>query len=159
MHQMDLDQPMVILNGDQIIRADLEVLLSGFGANEVDGGIVVFEAIHPRWSFVRCDEDGWVVEAAEKRPISNLATAGVYYFATARDVLLAAKEMIKKDARVDEFYYICPTYNELVLLQRRIAIAKIPKSAYWSLATPTGVNAYEQFLLAQSESGHRHEAP
>ena len=92
------DASLLIINGDQIVTADLSKVRVDFEERALDGGIVVFEAVHPRWSYVRCDADENVVETAEKRPISNLATAGMYYFAKGSLFVNAAMETIKKDA-------------------------------------------------------------
>ena len=140
---LDPNAPLAIINGDQLLRADLPQILDGFAGQGLDGGIIVFEAVHPRWSYVRCDADGLVVETAEKRPISNLATAGIYYFKRAGDFLSATMSMIKKNAHVGNNYFVCPAYNELVLNQARIGIAKVPKAAYVSLHNPEGVHAYQ----------------
>ncbi len=143
---IDNDDPLIIVNGDQILDADLPAIVRGFREAALDGGIVVFEDVHPRWSFVKTDAQGLVIETAEKRPISKLATAGFYYFARGADFVLAASEMIKKDAQVGGHFFICPAYNELILRQRRIGVHAIPRSAYHSLATPGDVAAYEDFL-------------
>ena len=148
--ELDRDQPLLIVNGDQIVEADLQAAVAGFQERDLDGGIIVFEAVHPRWSYVRCDETGLVVEAAEKRPISNLATAGIYYYGRASDFLDAAIAMIKKDAHVGGRFYICPTYNEMVLSQARIGVHKVPREAYFSLSNPRSVQDYEDELRIRS---------
>jgi dTDP-glucose pyrophosphorylase len=144
------DQPLVIVNGDQLLPdTDLPAVVRDFQSRGLDGGLVVFEDIHPRWSFVKCDDQGRVIETAEKRPISKLATAGFYWFAKGSDFVLAATEMIKKDAQVNGLFYICPAYNELILRQRKLGVHLIPRRAYRSLATPTDVHAYEAQLGAR----------
>lgn len=143
---IDNDDPLIIVNGDQILDADLCAILGDFTARQLDGGIVVFEDVHPRWSFVKCDEQERVIETAEKRPISKLATAGFYYFARGRDFVLAASEMIKKDAQVGGSFFICPAYNELILRQGQVGIHRVPRAAYHSLAAPGDVQAYEEHL-------------
>ncbi|MBV9945683.1 MAG: NTP transferase domain-containing protein, partial [Myxococcales bacterium] len=95
------DEPLCVVNGDQIVEADLAQVTQDFRRRELDGGIVVFPAVHPRWSYVRTDAEGHVVEAAEKRPISNQATAGIYYFARGADFVAGASSMIRKDAHVN----------------------------------------------------------
>ena len=142
------DHPLIIVNGDQILDADLPAIIRDFQGRRLDGGIVVFEDIHPRWSFVKCNEAGLVIEAAEKRPISKLATAGFYYFDRGSDYVLAATEMIKKDAHVNSVFYICPVFNELILRQRRVGVYMIPRKAYHSLATPADTQAYNVQLEA-----------
>ncbi len=133
---IDADEPLIVVNGDQVIKADLRAIVEDFQRRKLDGGIVVFEDVHPRWSFVKCDADGYVVEAAEKRPISKLATAGFYYFRRGQDFVTAAVAMIKKDAHVNNRFYVCPAFNELILLQQRIGVHAIRRQEYQSLATP-----------------------
>ena len=48
-------------------------------SKNLDGAILTFEAIHPKWSYAKCDEEGYVTEVAEK-VISKNATVGVYYW-------------------------------------------------------------------------------
>ena len=95
---IDNDSELVISNGDQILEMDLQGVIENFRAKNFDGGIVTFESVHPRWSFVRLDEHGLVVETSEKDPISKNATAGFYYFKHGADFVAAAKAMIMKDA-------------------------------------------------------------
>jgi dTDP-glucose pyrophosphorylase len=147
---VDNDDPLLIANGDVIVDADLAAVVSEFQRRDLDGGIIVFRSAHPRWSHVRCNAEGFVVEAAEKRPISDLATVGLYYFRRGRDFVRAAKESIRKDAHVNNAFFVCPCYNELVLDQKKIGIHEIPTVAYHSLATPEGLQAYGEFLR-----GHR----
>lgn len=140
---IDTDKPLLIVNGDQIVSENLESIVDGFKTKGWDGGIVTFKDVHPRWSFVRLDKNGFVVEAAEKRPISNMATAGVYYFKEGRKFISAAKQMILKRSATESGYYICPVYNEMILEGARIGVHEIPRSSYYSLANPAGVEHYQ----------------
>lgn len=143
---IDNDEPLLVVNGDIMIEQSIDSIVTGFEKERLDGGIVVFEGIHPRWSYVRCNDQGLVVEAAEKRPISTLATAGVYYFSEGREFVRAAKAMILKDASVGGRFYVCPAYNEMILEHRRIGVHKITRQEYFSLSSPQGVLAYEEHL-------------
>ena len=143
---IDNEDELVIANGDQIIRADLSTVLDEFRSRGLDAGTIVFDSIHPRWSFVRLDEHRLVVEAAEKRPISRFATAGFYYFRHGADFVAGAMSMILKDADVNGQFYTCPVFNELLLRQKRIGVFRIRFEDYISLATPQGVEHYEQLL-------------
>jgi dTDP-glucose pyrophosphorylase len=145
------EKPLIITNGDQLLLGiDLPAIVSGIIEKQWDAGVVVFEDIHPRWSFVKCSPEGLVVETAEKRPISKFATAGFYYFARGSDFVSAAMEMLKKDAHVNGLFYICPALNEMILRQARIGIHQIERSAYCSLASPSDVHSY-----ANRKSAHR----
>jgi dTDP-glucose pyrophosphorylase len=136
------DEPLVIVNGDIILQTNLRQAVQQFMDQQLDGGILVFESIHPRWSYVKCDSAGLVIEAAEKRPISNMATVGFYFFRRGKDFVNAATTMISKDAQVGGQFYICPSYNEMILAHAKIGVIKIPRSAYISLASPRDVQDY-----------------
>jgi len=140
------DRELVIANGDQVFACDLGEAVADFRARDLDGGTVVFDSVHPRWSFVRVGSDGLVTEAAEKRPISRHATAGFYYFRRGADFVRAAEAMIRKDAQVNGAFYVCPAFNEMILNHARIGVFPIPRDAYTSLATPQNVDEYEHLL-------------
>jgi dTDP-glucose pyrophosphorylase len=143
------DEPLLVVNGDQILDVDLAGVVADFQRRDLDAGVVTFDAVHPRWSYVRCDEEGLVVEAAEKRPISRLATAGAYWYRRGGDFVEAVMAMIRKDASVDGRFYICPAFNELILRGLRIGTRHIDRAQYVSLATPRSVATYEE-LVARS---------
>ena len=143
---IDRDAPLLVFNGDQVLEADLPAIVERFERDGLDGGVVTFDAVHPRWSYVRVGADGLVLEAAEKRPISRLATAGTYWFRRGGDFLDGVMAMIRKDASVDGAFYICPVYNELILADRRIGTHHIDRERYFSLASLHGVNTYEEHL-------------
>ena len=50
----------------------------------------------------------------KKKPISNIATCGIYWYRRGSDFVKYAKQMIEKDIRVNEEFYIAPVYNELI---------------------------------------------
>lgn len=141
------DEALLICNGDQVLEIDLPGVLAGFESAQLDAGVITFDAVHPRWSYVRLDRDGLVIEAAEKRPISRLATAGIYWFRRAGDFIDGAMAMIRKDASVEGAFYVCPVFNELILAGARIGTHHTERDRYFSLASMHGVDAYEQHLL------------
>ncbi len=143
------DDELVIANSDQVIDTNLGEAIAAFRRQELDAGTIVFDSVHPRWSFVKTNEKGLVIEAAEKRPLSRNATAGFYYFRRASDFIKAAQRMILKGAAINGGYFVCPTFNELILDQKRVGIYRIDRDRYISLATPQAVEDYEQTLAAR----------
>lgn len=127
---IDNDAPLLILNGDEFLSVPLDAIVADFSARGLDGGTVTFKSVHPRYSFVRLDSAGMVVEAAEKHPISDNATAGFYYFRKGADFVAAAKTAIRKDARHNDMFYVCPVYNELILDGRKIGVFPIDAKDY-----------------------------
>jgi len=98
---IDTAEPLVIVNGDQLIEVDLAAVVDEFADARSTADMVIFPDVHPRWSFVKAMRMETSSTAAEKRPISNLATAGFYYFGSGAAFVEAAEAMILKDASVN----------------------------------------------------------
>ena len=111
-------------------------------ADNIDGGILVFESTHPKWSYAKLDSAGFVCEVAEKRPISNLATVGVYFWKNGRDYVKYAEKMIEKNIRVNNEFYVCPVFNEAIQDGKKIKVFKIDSSKMWGLGTPEDLVYY-----------------
>lgn len=136
------DNPLIISNADQLFDDNLEDLVSSF--YEYDGGVISFDSIHPRWSYVRLDEENHIVETAEKRPLSKHAIAGFFYFKEGKDFIISAMNMIKKDASLNGLYYISPTLNEMVLQNKKLIVKKIDNDKYHTFYTPQKIQEYER---------------
>lgn len=143
---IELDIPLLIVGSDQLLTIPANIVIDDFEKNDYDAGVVIFDDVHPRWSYVRIDQNGHVIEAAEKRPISKNATAGFYYYKKAKDFFEAAKQMILKNASVNGKYYICPAFNEMILQQKVIGTFKIKKEQYYNFNHSAGIEAYKEFL-------------
>ena len=141
--QINNENELLILNGDQLIRRDINEALDNFRKRDLDGGIVVFRSVHPRWSYVVLDESDLVMQTSEKRPISNIAAAGCYYYKKGSDFVRSALSVIRKDVNYQGNYYTSSTYNELILEQKKIGVYEIPKDNYISFS---GYQMYENYL-------------
>lgn len=144
--KLDMEEPLLITGSDQILLTPPEKILADFQEHGYDGGVAIFDDIHPRWSYVKLDEKAHVTEAAEKRPISRNAVAGFYYYKKARYFFDAAKEMIRKNANVNGSFFICPAFNEMVLKQQTIGTYRIEKEQYYNFSHPSGVEAYKAYM-------------
>lgn len=143
---IDNEEELIISNGDQVLEIELQAVIENFREKNLDGGIITFKSVHPRWSFVRIDENNFVIETSEKDPISNYATAGFYYFKRGADFVEGAKSMIRKDANFNGNYYVCPVYNELILHQKIIGHYEIEEKNYFPLTVPKEVDEYETHI-------------
>lgn len=150
---IDSDEPLVIASCDQIFDTDLGTALSFFNESCVDFGTISFNAVHPKWSFVRLDE-GKIVEAAEKRPISNTAIAGFYYYKCGHDFIEAAKEQIRKNANHKGQFYLSGTLNELVLKGKTGAAYLIKDNEYTNLYDTSSIKSYVKRLEGRSNDSH-----
>lgn len=144
--KLNMDAPLLITGSAQILTVLPQDIVREFQEKDYDGGVVIFDDVHPRWSYVRLDETGKVVEAAEKRPISRNATAGFYYFKKASFFVDAAQQMIRKNAHVNGQFYVCPALNEMVLQHQTIGAHRIEKDQYYSFNHESGIEAYKAHL-------------
>ncbi|WP_220462849.1 glycosyltransferase family 2 protein [Nitrosopumilus sp. b2] len=138
------DEELIIANSDQWIDWNNQHFLSYLRSNEADGGIVTFIATHPKWSFVKIDDENKVLEVAEKRPISNIATVGIYYFKKGSDFVEAAEKMIVKNIRTNNEFYIAPVYNEMI--QDGKKILHYPIAEMRGLGTPEDLSRFLENL-------------
>ena len=139
------DQELLVANADQIVDVCIDSFLADARARQADGSIVTFPSTHPKWSYVKLEHD-LVVAAAEKRPISRHATAGLYYFRRTDQFIAAAERMLLKNASLRSEFFVCPVYNELVLAGLRISHFEIDRHAMHSLGTPEDVKRYAAHL-------------
>ena len=107
-----------------------------------DGGILTFKATHPKWSFAKVDDTGLVTEVAEKNPISDNATVGIYYWKRGSDFVKYAEQMIKRDIRVNNEFYVCPVFNQAIEDGLEIRTKEIPSDGMWGLGTPEDLKHY-----------------
>jgi dTDP-glucose pyrophosphorylase len=134
------DEPLLIANSDQFVEWDSNEFMYKMIEQKVDGGILTFTSTHPKWSFAKVDEYGYVTEVAEKNPISDIATVGVYYWAKGSDYVKYAEQMIEKNIRTNNEFYVCPVYNEAIADCKKIKTFNIDKM--WGLGTPEDLKYY-----------------
>jgi dTDP-glucose pyrophosphorylase len=141
---IDPDRPLFILNSDNILDWDAQQTVDQFLASALDGLILVFRDTDPKWSFAKVNEQGHVTEVAEKNPISDLATAGLYCWRRASAFLTAAQQMIAKDIRVKGEFYLCPVYNENITLGHYVGVSHVIKMH--GVGTPEDLDIYLKYI-------------
>ena len=137
------DDALLISNSDQILDYDLDPIISRFLKQNLDAGTVCFDSVHPKWSYVRLDEDDYVIETAEKRPISRAAIAGLYFYKHGSEFVSSAMRTIEKNAIIGGQYYISSTFNELILDSKKIGYQNIPTSSYHHFYSAHRIKEYE----------------
>lgn len=134
------DQPLIMANSDQIIEWDSNEFMYKMNETNADGGIVTFSSTHPKWSFAKINEQGYITEVAEKNPISDIATVGVYFWKHGSDYMKYAEQMIKKDIRTNNEFYVCPVFNEAILDGKKIRTFNVEKM--WGIGVPEDLNYF-----------------
>lgn len=134
------EQPLIMANSDQFIEWDSNEFMYKMNETGADGGIVTFTSTHPKWSFAKINDNGSVTEVAEKNPISDIATVGVYFWKHGSDYVRYAEEMIAKNIRVNNEFYVCPVFNQAIKDGKKIKTFNIEKM--WGIGTPEDLNYY-----------------
>jgi len=131
------DTPLLTLNTDQMIDYNIDMWKS---FEKFDGGIPCFWGDSEDWSYARCGQDGYVEEVAEKKVISNDATAGYYYWKKGSDFVKYAEQMIEDNSRTNGEFYVAPVYNWAIKDGKKIAIYMVDE--IYELGTPEYLENY-----------------
>ena len=134
------DEPLIMANSDQYVEWNSNECMYAFTADEIDGGILTFEATHPKWSYARVGVDGFVSEVAEKKVISNEATVGIYYWKKGSDYVKYAEQMIAKNIRVNNEFYVCPVFNEAIEDGKKVKVKRVENM--WGIGTPEDLETF-----------------
>lgn len=107
---IDNDTPLLIANSDQVVVWDGSAFTAQMASGDV---IALFKDTDSKWSYAKINQ-ARVVEVAEKKVISNNASVGIYGWSKGSDYVRYAEQMIAKDIKTNNEFYICPVYNEAI---------------------------------------------
>lgn len=134
------NNPILMANSDQFIEWDNFEFMKNNSNNNLDASMLTFNSTHPKWSFAKLNEEGLVTEVAEKKPISNIATVGIYWWAKGSDFVKYAEQMINKNIRVNNEFYVCPVYNEAIKDNKRVGVFNV--DVMYGLGDPHSLEFY-----------------
>jgi beta-phosphoglucomutase-like phosphatase (HAD superfamily)/dTDP-glucose pyrophosphorylase len=137
---INTSSPLIMANSDQIVEWNSREFIYDLMIKNADGGIATFKSTHPKWSYAKTNSDGLVFEVAEKKPISDTATVGIYYWKHGSDFVKYANNMIEKNIRTNNEFYVCPVFNEAIADGKRIFANNIDKM--WGIGTPEDLKYY-----------------
>lgn len=144
------DNDLLIVNSDQYLDSDINEFIDFSRNSKANGSILTFQSNHPRWSYAKLDKNGMVIETAEKKVISNHATAGIYYFSSGLEFVQAASSMIEKQITYNGDYYICPVYNELVLQGKPVKTWEIERDKMHGMGTIEDLMQFMSYIGKQN---------
>lgn len=134
------DRQLLIANSDQFVEWYSDEFMYNMTVSNIDAGILTFNSTHPKWSFAKVDSNGFVVEVAEKNPISDIATVGIYYWKKGSDYVKYAEQMINENVRVNNEFYVCPVFNQAIKGGKKVKTYNIKKM--WGIGTPEDLNVF-----------------
>lgn len=144
---IDNEEPMMIANSDQYVDTDINVYLASM--KEYDGLIMTMPANDPKWSFINYDDKGFVTMVREKEVISNEATVGIYNYKRGSDFVQYAHQMIEKNIRVNNEFYVAPVYNEMIEAGRKVVFSNMGAKMY-GLGTPEDLKAFKNTEISKN---------
>ena len=109
---------------------------------DADGLILTFKSNSINYSYAQIDDDGYVIKTAEKKAISSNACVGIYGYKKGSDFCKYAKEMIDKNLRTKNEFYISPLYNLLIEDGKKIVTDSVEKMHIFG--TPDEYNFYKE---------------
>jgi dTDP-glucose pyrophosphorylase len=138
------EYPLMIANSDQYVDVGIDDYLESMYARDLDGLIMTMTASDPKWSFVGMNEADMVTTVVEKQPISNEATVGIYNFRRGSDFVAAADDMLAKNLRVNNEFYVAPAYNQMIEVGKKIGIYNIGQEAagMYGLGIPSDLDLF-----------------
>ena len=142
------NNPLLMANSDQYLEWDFDEFLEMCVNPGYDGCISTFYNPDPsdtKWSFAQIDKNGLVIKVAEKEYIGPNATTGIYYWQDGSKFVQYADEMIEKNERVKNEFYVCPVYNYLMRDCGKIRVSDCKKM--WGLGIPEDLEKFcKEFL-------------
>jgi dTDP-glucose pyrophosphorylase len=131
----DNSKPMISVNSDQYMNWNSKPFVEELNRNPNTSYIVTFNNNDPKCSYVRI-ENGKVSEVREKKVISNIATVGIYHWKTTEDFYIDAEEMIRRDIRDNNEFYVAPVYNLSIERGLDVNVFNIGKTEFLPVGTP-----------------------
>lgn len=141
---IDTPDPLMLANSDQYVEIQIDDYLASMQSGDADGYIMTMEADHPKWSYVGFDPAGKINRVVEKEVVSREATVGIYNYARGADFVKFAEQMIAKDIRVNNEFYVAPVYNEMLAAGLRLGYYNIGRvgDGMYGLGTPDDLELF-----------------
>lgn len=142
-----LDEPLLIYNIDTYVNP--EALQPRMIRKGSDGWVPCFKVPGEHWSFVKLGQDGWAIDLAEKKRISELASIGLYWFFKSGEYVRAYDDFFSdSEGLVRGERYIAPLYRQFLKQGLKISVSDLQEKDIHVLGTPKEL---ETFLALDPE--------
>ena len=140
---IDNDMPLIIHTLD--VQFFPIISPASIFTKDLDGTIFTFKSNSPNYSYVEVDENNLATKTAEKKVISENACVGIYCFSKGSEFCKYADEMISRDTRTNNEFYITPLYNLLIQDDCKICIKEVEKMHIFG--TPSEFEFYKSNVI------------
>jgi len=142
-HLIKSDDILIIYNIDtHFVSTRLESKNLTLKNRNVDGLLGCFESDDENLSFIQLNEKEYVKQVEEKEKISNYASTGLYIFTDAKYFFETGEEMINKEIKVKNEFYVSKIYNMLLKSGKKFEVDIAEE--FTTLGTPNDVKKFEE---------------
>jgi|TARA_B110000014_G_C19965689_1_gene499851 dTDP-glucose pyrophosphorylase len=141
---IDNDEELLISDTDHYLLWNPDNFNKKIRTQNIDACVMVFpEPMSTTTaSYLKLNEDNYVIEAAEKNPISTIASVGVHYFKKGSDFVKYSNQMIESNISYKNEFYVTPVYNFMVKDNKKIITSPIKKM--WPLGSDKEIQKFIQ---------------
>jgi dTDP-glucose pyrophosphorylase len=137
------DDPLIITNSDQIFEWNKDKYIKYLKDSNTDADVVVVNANTDKFSYIELDRNNFGARLTEKEVISDNALVGIHYWRKGKYFVESGKELIKKDIRAKNEFYISLSYNLLIENNIKVTCYRLDENEkYLSIGTPEQVFDY-----------------
>lgn len=138
------DDALIVMDCDLEFRSEeFKNLITEILKKDIDcvngGALVSFESQDARYSYAKVNHEGFVLQTAEKKVISNHALCGAYFFSRAQDFLKTSHRLVNSEMTSKEFYTSL-LYNYLLDEKQSVKLCSLDE--YYSYGTPEELRRY-----------------
>ena len=160
-HLLDPNRPVIVNYCDFTCYWDWKHFKSFVANTACAGAIPAYKGFHPHtlgttnYAYIKEvanieseDGSGWVADIQEKQPYTDnrmeeFASSGTYYFASAKIMCDAFKEVIEKNLNVGGEFYVSLAYKPMIEQGRKIAVYPLQHFMQWG--TPEDLAEYNMW--------------
>jgi NDP-sugar pyrophosphorylase family protein len=151
---IDNNEELIISDADHYLDWDSKNFQKNMIEKKLDACAMVFP--EPRYeeksSYVTLDNNGYVTKSAEKSRISDIALAGLHYFRNGSDFTKFADDVIKKNIKAKNEFYLSLIYN--IYAEHRQKVITFPIRKMWPLGDPEEIKQFKKDFVNLKRSNH-----
>ncbi len=117
--------PLIIDLADIVYNSDVDIVATLENDQNIGGIALTFRSDNPQYSYLARGRNGQIVFAAEKKVISDQASAGTYVFRNCATIVKAVAHAIENEASQvhNGMFYVCPLFNGVIASGQQVALA------------------------------------
>lgn len=120
-------EPLIIDLADILYESNINVKHVLDGNPELAAIALSFKSENPQYSYLISDENNQVIQSAEKRVISDNASAGTYIFRDCGILLKAFAHAVSNESTqtFNDLFYVCPLFNGVIANKGNVLLERV----------------------------------